>query len=155
MHDDSYIIPKWICIIAKLYGFWPHPISLGAKIPSHRLKPSAKDWLWSLFTGIVYIVCTLIHVDKMFESNVSDSTLAIATAKVSFGLVAIYAVITANWRHDVLAKLIEVFRLVHIEVSDRNLCLGLTFTKNWLFRWNPNLFIRSNAKWDARNSLEP
>lgn len=124
LSNDFYIIPKWICVLAKIYGYWPYSISMAAKIPPHTLKPRAKDWLWTLLVALIYIMCTLFHGHKVVNGDIFDSTRVISVTKMSFGCVAIIAVATTIWRHAALANLIEILRLVDNEVIDYTIFAG-------------------------------
>lgn len=113
------IIPKWICVVSKVYGFWPYPIHVDVdqNVESGSMLWTCVNLLWSTMAILIYILCAYCHYVRVFY-ELSDIYLrVVALIDMSFSCVAVLMVLMTMRRRNAFAKLIEIVRLVDREVG--------------------------------------
>lgn len=116
--DKASVVPKWICLIAQIYGYWPHPIAINTASPnSHQACPNVLRWQWSINAVLTYIICVYFHYETVFEPNITDTKRAIAITKMSFAFISTLSVLIAIRKRGPFLKLIEIIHIVDHEVK--------------------------------------
>lgn len=111
------ILPKWIFVIAKIFGYWPFPVAIGTATPSNSIRSNACDILWTLNAIILYIMSTYFYYKTATQLKFDEpSAQGIALTELSLSFVSIIAVLSALWRRKSIAKLIGIMRVVEREV---------------------------------------
>lgn len=105
------IIPKWILILAKIFGFWPFSLTI---VDPTSFDLNKLNRFWPIFMTIFYIFCVYIQIATQFLlKNINFSAMeiiihcTIITGNTS-ALIACIATVVFRRRH-----IQSIFRTIH------------------------------------------
>lgn len=116
---DNHCVPKWVCVIAKLFGFWPYSLCATAKTASKTFVSDIWDLLWSFAVVIIisagiYGQCSTIYILHSIEFS-SVEVIINSVTVAGYGIVSIIGILMAIWKRKTFLEFIEIIRNVDHE----------------------------------------